>query len=31
MIDRIFEGVPQDGRLKMLVDNIVEFFHLDIA
>jgi predicted TIM-barrel fold metal-dependent hydrolase len=31
VIDRIFEGVPQDERRKMLVDNVVEFFHLDAA
>ena len=31
VIDRIFAGVPEDEKRKMLVDNVVEFFHLDAA
>ena len=29
VVDRIFEGVPEDDKHKMLVSNVVEFFHLD--
>ena len=29
VIDRIFEGVPEDEKYQMVVGNTVEFFHLD--
>ena len=28
VVDRIFEGVPEDDKHKMLVSNVVEFFPL---
>lgn len=29
VLDRVFAGVPEDQKRKMVVDNVVEFFHLD--
>ena len=29
VIDDIFSGVPEDEKQKMLVDNAVNFFHLN--
>lgn len=29
VLDRVFAGVPDEDRHKMVVDNVVKFFHLD--